>query len=191
MTSFKKSDRPKTAGYSRSNANFRAWTEDEENRVKAGLLEGKSFAEIATNCNRTEKAIKMRTFYFATQDISKGAAPDIILQKYRITKEEFSEYDKNTKCKYAECKNTKSPKSALGYCAEHLNIERVGKNDLDNIMAKVEQNQKMMELLNKILESNSKAMEQIQKKQDTIENMLKEILVAAQKPQTVFNNAKF
>jgi hypothetical protein len=125
--------RPKTAGHT-----FKTWTEEEENKVKVGLQDGKSITEIAAKCGRTEKAIKMRIYLLAEQDISKGTSPDIVLSKYHITKEEFAEHVKTVGCKYAECKNQISAKSTIGYCAQHLNIERVGKQDLDSISAKIE-----------------------------------------------------
>ena len=124
--------------FNKSNG-FRAWTEDEENKVKVGLQEGKSIAEIALKCNRTEKAIKYRLYHLAEQDIAKGAAPDIILNKYHITKEEFAEHIKTVGCKYPECKNQISSKSAVGYCAQHLNIERVGKQDIEQLYTRINQ----------------------------------------------------
>jgi hypothetical protein len=140
-----KQSRPKTAGY--KSFGSRLWTEDEENKVKVGLLEGKSIAEIATTCNRTEKAIRMRTLHLADQDIRKGATSDVVLKKYRITEGEFAEYNKNSKCKFDECKNARSSKSVLGYCAEHLNIERVGKYDLDSITTQIKQNSEKIDKL--------------------------------------------
>lgn len=146
----KKYDRPKTASYGRFGG--RAWTEDEENKVKVGLGEGKSLAEIATKCNRTERAIKLRTYVFASQDIAKGTAPDVVLTRYRISAEEFAEHTKNNTCKHPECKNPSSPKSTLGYCAQHLNLERVGKKDLDQIFTKLDSLEKLIHAIAKKLD---------------------------------------
>lgn len=146
--------RPKTAGTGRGGYNssgFRAWTEDEENRVKVAISEGKSIAEIMTKCNRTEKAIRMRLRMFADRDISNGASPDIVLSKYKISPEEFAEYNKekkNSACKFPECGNQSSPKSTLGYCASHLNVERVGKKDIEFIMTALKQNEENSKLIN-------------------------------------------
>lgn len=145
MATYKKSNRPKTANFTRSG--FRAWSEDEENKVKILLSENISLAEIATRCDRTERAIKMRIYQLVSQDINKGTSPDIVLKKYRVSEEEYAEYNKDTNCKYPECKNNKSPKSTLGYCAEHLNIERVGKNDLDAISTQLKQNSEKIDKL--------------------------------------------
>lgn len=140
--------RPGTAGFKSSG--FRTWTEDEENRVRVGIAEGKSIAELATKCNRTEKAVRMRLNLFAEKDISKGAAPDVVLAKYKIPTEDFAMHNKekkNTMCKVADCGNPSSPKSTLGYCATHLNVDRVGKKDMDAItesLKRIEEMQKNM-----------------------------------------------